>query len=351
MKILLVSKSFKPNIGGIETVVEQLGEALSQQGIEARILTQAKSFHKNAVKANAASTFFKIKQIKPDIIHIHGFRTISLPVMSAAKILKIPAIITPHFDYNENFKNKLNIFLHKRFEFKKIIALTSFEKQKLELLGFKNIEVIPNFFDFSQLDVKSNDFRKTFQIPEDAFLFLFVGRLAANKGIQYLIEAFSRLDFEKKFLAIVGSQDKRFKDTTFEYFNSLIEKFGAKEKAILTGRINDQMLAQAFHASNAVVVPSISSEAFGLVILQAMYCSKPVIATNLEVFREIVSDKEDGILVEPKNAESLAQAMKKLALNPELCNKMGQKAKEKAINQYSKQKTVNRLIDLYKSFI
>ncbi|MDO8537287.1 MAG: glycosyltransferase family 4 protein [archaeon] len=353
MKVALVSKSFKPNVGGIEIVVEQLQNALIEKNIDAFVLTQTKQNNKNEkiISMNFLNCFSKLKKLSPDIIHIHGFRSISIPVAAAAKILKIPVIITPHFDYDSNFKNKLNIFVHKKSSFKKIIALTEFEKNKLIELGFHNIEVIPNFFDYALLDVSAREFRKTFQIPQDSFLFLFAGRLASNKGIPYLIEAFSKLEFEKKFLAVIGKQDKRFKDTTFDYYNSLAEKFGVKNKVVFTGRINEFLLAQGFHECNAVVFPSIASEAFGLVLLQAMYCEKPVIASSLEPIKEIIKHKETGLLVEPRNADALAEAMQSLALNLELCQKLGVNGKKRAIEYYSKQQIVQKHIELYSSIL
>lgn len=353
MKILLVSKSFKPNIGGIEIVVEQLASALSEKNIEAIVLTQTKQKNKNekVIQVNSFNLFSKIKKISPDIIHVHGFRSISIPVVMAAKILKIPVIITPHFDYDADWKNKLNIFLHKKSSFKKIIALTDFEKNNLEQLGFENVVVVPNFFDYSLLEVEAKDFRKTFQIPSDAFLFLFVGRLAANKGLPILIEAFSKVVFEKKFLAIVGAQDARFNDTTFDYFSSIAEKFGVNDRIVFTGRINDFLLAQAFHSCNAVVFPSISSEAFGLVLLQAMFCQKPVIASSLPQVKEIVKDNETGLLVEPRAVVSLSKAMQRLILNSNLCAKLGINGKKRALEHYSKEEIVQKYTKLYELVI
>ena len=90
--------------------------------------------------------------------------------------------------------------------------------------------------------------------------------------------------------------------------------------------------ASAFNEADVVILTSVS-EAFPFVVLEAMLCEKPVVATAVGGVPEQVEGC--GIAVEPRNPEAMAEAILKLMRDPDLCQALGQKAREKAIEQYS----------------
>ena len=86
---------------------------------------------------------------------------------------------------------------------------------------------------------------------------------------------------------------------------------------------------------------------FGMVNLEAMYMKKPVVATNMGGPTEIFDDGEDGILIGPRNPDLLVRKISELLENPELREKMGQKAYEAVIGRFKISDTVRRIEEAY----
>jgi glycosyltransferase involved in cell wall biosynthesis len=209
--------------------------------------------------------------------------------------------------------------------FDKVIALTLHEKKMLESLGFKRIEVIPNAVDtnvFKPLNKKSLKTRKRHGISRKEFVVLFLGRLASNKGIPYLINAFKEIKTEKKKLLIAGKENPAFFDTRYKYYASIAEKLNVHEKIIFAKNLSEEEVVDALNSSDVLVLPSIASEAFGLVLIEAMACGKPVIGTSIEGIKEVIIDGFNGFVVSPKKSSELAVALELLTDNS-LKRKMG----------------------------
>jgi phosphatidylinositol alpha-mannosyltransferase len=96
------------------------------------------------------------------------------------------------------------------------------------------------------------------------------------------------------------------------------------------------------------VLPSTTmGEAFGVVLLEAMASGKPVIASNLPGVRSVVSDGQDGLLVQPGDASALSQAMGRLLGDPQLRQHMGQQGRRKVEAQYAWPRIIPRLVEVY----
>jgi len=330
LKIVFITKQYPSNIGGIEKVIENFRQSFSSKGHEVFVLNQ-NGLTKNLFEFNSKNSsfgiklFFELLKLNPEIVHFHGFRIINFFPWLACKLKGIPCVITPHFDYNTSlFREKVNFFFHKLMNFNKVLAITLREKKILESLGFKKIEVIPDSVDtlkFSPLGEK-NSFRKKFGIPKKDFLVLFLGRLASNKGIPYLIDAFNGIKTDKKKLLIVGKENPAFFDTTYKYYASIAKKLGVLDKTIFAKQLMDDEVVEAINSSDVLVLPSTASEAFGLVLIEAMACSKPVIGSSIEGINEVIIDGFNGFLVPPKKSIELTLALEMLQDN-NLRQKMG----------------------------
>jgi glycosyltransferase involved in cell wall biosynthesis len=320
IKILFVSPNFSSNIGGIEKVVFDLKNGLNRKGFKCFEIVPSKNF---------LIFFKKFFSINPDIVHSHGFRFYTPMVWIACKIKKIPFVLTPHFDYDlKTFHQKLNFLIHKLFKPSLLIALTKNEKNILNSLGFNSVKIIPNGVNLNEFKpLKSNFFRKKFKIPLNAFLVLFVGRFAANKGLPFLIKSFTKLSNEKFFLAIIGKEDLRFQDTTKNFLKKLINQNNLTN-VVIAGELSQKQLILALNECNCLVFPSTSNEAFGLTIIQAMACKKPVIASALNSVKEIISHNENGLLFSPNNEKELLNALNQLQSNNELREKIALKGFE-----------------------
>jgi glycosyltransferase involved in cell wall biosynthesis len=92
-------------------------------------------------------------------------------------------------------------------------------------------------------------------------------------------------------------------------------------------------------------------EAFGVVLLEAMACAKPVIASDLPGVRSVVSDGVDGMLVRPGDASDLAAKVQMLLDNPQQQHEMGERGRNKVDSTYDWPKIIPRLVQVYEQVL
>jgi glycosyltransferase involved in cell wall biosynthesis len=102
-----------------------------------------------------------------------------------------------------------------------------------------------------------------------------------------------------------------------------------------------------FRGARMFVLPSIWFEAFGLVAAEAMGHGLPVVASSIGAVSELVEDGVDGLLFEPGNARDLREKVKRLWDDPQLCRRLGQAARRKAVSLWSTERHVQRLRSIY----
>lgn len=135
---------------------------------------------------------------------------------------------------------------------------------------------------------------------------LFVGNLVEDKGVQILLEALALINDPDLCLSIVG--DGAFR-TELERLTST---FGIADKVSFLGELAPDKLVNLYHEHDALVHPSFI-ESFGIVVVEAMACGLPVLATRNGGSEHIVTDKT-GILVEPRDVNAMAEGIRQLRL-------------------------------------
>jgi glycosyltransferase-like protein len=161
---------------------------------------------------------------------------------------------------------------------------------------------------------------------ERAFLFLAVGGVEPRKGSVYLFEALGRLRRELAtpvVLAVVGGHSFQdyaaYRDAALASLPGLGLTLG--RDVVLLGTIDDEELAGWYQAADALAYPSVK-EGWGLAVLEAMSQDLPVIATDLPVFREYLTDHVDALLPRVADAARLASAMRELVTDPALGDRL-----------------------------
>ena len=214
------------------------------------------------------------------------------------------------------FKRNISVFA----------CLTGFQKQRLIKEGFDaaKIAVIPNMIGDGNIE------------PSESVgdYVGFVGRISPEKGVDTLVEAARGLP-EIRFKA-AGAID-RMKEFVAD----------SPENFEFPGHVKHEKISEFYKSSRIVVLPNICFEGFPMILPEAMLQGKPVIASRIGGIPEIVDDGKTGLLFEPGNHEDLARKIKKLWDNPELCRKMGQAGREKALKEYSPEKYYSRLMGVY----
>lgn len=142
---------------------------------------------------------------------------------------------------------------------------------------------------------------------------LFVGRLEKRKGLSYLIEAFARVQqmIPEARLLIVGAYDRMDK-APYVLQTRHLKLSGVH----FIGQVDDAELARYYRTATVFCAPSTGMESFGLILLEAMAAGAPIVASNIDGYREVVSDGNEGLLVPPEDPQALAEAMLALLNDP-----------------------------------
>ena len=105
-----------------------------------------------------------------------------------------------------------------------------------------------------------------------------------------------------------------------------------------------------YRSADIFCAPATGGESFGIVLLEAMACGKPVVASNINGYASVLKHNEEGLLIPVGDEEALAQALLSLLENPSLREQMGNKGKVKA-ERYSWANVSGQIMDFYKSLL
>lgn len=218
-------------------------------------------------------------------------------------------------------------------------------KKELKIIGNGNIKGIDTaYFDpdnFSNANL--SDLRNEFHIEDNNFVFIFVGRLVRDKGINELVSAFRRLNEEEPLtkLLLVGPYeddiDPLFPETYLEIDNN--------DSIIAVGGQND---VRPFYAISDVLVFPSYREGMPNVVIEAGAMNLPSIVTDINGSNEIILNGVNGLIIKPQNSEELYCSMKKLLIEKSLRDKMRSVSREMVISRYSQSIVWNALLDEYR---
>jgi len=225
-----------------------------------------------------------------------------------------PVIVSIHSnpDHFSNFPRKLFLkTIYKLPNVKKVITVSRGVEKKLNKKFYlKNTKTI-----YNPIDLKLIKQKLLAKRPIDSDYIMAVGRLSREKGFDILINAFAKSNLKNKIKLIILGEGKERAN-----LEKLIDKLDLKEQVILYGKVDNPFIYMKY--ANFSILPS-KSEGFPIVLLEALACGIPVIATNCETGpSEIVEDGENGLLVPVEDVESLKIAMDKLFYDKELYMKL-----------------------------
>lgn len=182
---------------------------------------------------------------------------------------------------------------------------------------------------------------------------LFVGRITAHKGVEYLVKAanivVNEIGYKDIQFVLVGPGGFREGMENSPYYTNvlgLIEEYDLQKNLKLTGRISTADLVRLYRACDMFVLSSVVEMA-PTVVREAMACSKPVIGTRVGNVPELIKDGINGFLVDPGNETQLAERIVYLADNLAEANKLGINGR-KIIEERSWEKTAEKLLLVYK---
>jgi rhamnosyl/mannosyltransferase len=370
MNVLHTVKYYKPSLGGMESVVENIvnGIQLIDESIEFTVysnhhtpdrMQRQYNIEKPQIIKESTSYIFKSQPLSIfypffektvydfDIIHHHfPFPNFEITLLRYLQVLKSKIFIVT---WHANITNSRWAWISK-FYFpliKKIlksanhIVVTSqqlFDNSNI-LHEFENkVTVIPLSFN-SFFEANNDLICKAY--PRSRFKLLFVGKLRKYKGVIYLLEAIKNLDVD---LTIVGSGEEE------QILRHRVIELGIGHKVAFVLDSSNIELKKLYQNSDLFILPSINeAEAFGVVQLEAMANGLPVINTNLNSGVPTVSiNGLTGITVQPENSQQIAEAIKTLMKDENLYLKFSKNSISRS-KDFSNSSMAAKYLELYKS--
>lgn len=384
MRIALLSPEYPPKWGGIGTYVYNLSKAFSRLGHEVHVITRIEkvkrreiwdervrlhevpwtyapilfstSYGKNAVvKLSEIANGFDVVCVQcpyasvpeeylgriesPLVSVMHGTwkgerRALSVGMSLMQSHTDLATLLTSRF--LEKYERLAMV------KSQAVVAVSQYCASELLRYGLaeceleRKLHVIPNGVDtsiFRPLDDShaKQTLRAKYRIAPDDKMVLFVGRLVARKGVGILLKA----------LAIAGSSDEGLKlklvivgTGPLEYsLRAVAGKLKVGGRVSFAQALDLKQLVQHYNAADLFILPSFY-EGFGIVMLEAMACGLPVVASNVSAIPEVIVEGKTGRLVDPGDPAKLSQVIIDLLSRPALRAEMGRTARALVASRY-----------------
>jgi glycosyltransferase involved in cell wall biosynthesis len=230
-----------------------------------------------------------------------------------------------------------------------IITQPNYAASSIYLNKYKNkIKIIPIGVDIDRFGPIS---RQRIETEERKVLF-FLGLLDQfhkYKGLDYLLEALSivkkRVPYVKLLVGGAGE--------LLNYYQDMAIRLGLSDNVEFLGFISEDMLAHCYNRCDAFVLPSISSkqEGFGIVLLEAMACGRPIISTDIVGVAEDVKRCNAGKIVGPKDVNALADAILDIITNEALAEEMGMRGRRLVEEKYTWKMIGSEMLKMYRELV
>ena len=385
MRIGLFTDTYPPFINGVSTSVLMLKQGLEKLGHEVYVVTiNSESFcykeEENILKVPGIpcgifdyriSGVYPLKALKIikkwnlDVIHTHTEFSIGTFARLISKQYNIPLVHTYHTMYEEyiyyitkgyfskaskKLVEYLTLFLCDKLVEELIVPTKkTYDLFKEKYKVKRNVNIIPTGIDVSRFykenidKEKVNELRRDLKLSRFNFNILYVGRIAKEKSIDFLINNFK--DIVKKIprakLIIVGD------GPDMKELIDLVDKNKLNRNCLFTGKVpwNEVPL---YYMLSSVFVTASKSETQGLTVIEAMAASKPVVAINDESFSLVIESYKDGILF--NDDKEYKDAIYKLYKDRKLRDKISLEARKTA-NNYSDLSYAKKVLEVYKKVI
>ena len=265
-----------------------------------------------------------------------------LPLMEAIGLKRKVLDIVEKLTYScanmvyPNSKGLYDFILNNRF--------TNKEKLKVIASGSSN-GIDTSFFDPQQISLEQqSQLKEDLNISVSDFVFVFVGRLVKDKGINELVSAFSNLKGHNAKLLLVGTFEEELDPLLPETLNDI----ESNNNILSVGWQSDVRPYLAI--ANALVFPSYR-EGFPNVVMQAGAMGLPSIVTDINGCNEIIEEGVNGIIIPPKDVVALKSAMTEMLENKDLYQHLKSNAREMIVSRYEQKMVWEALLDEYMKLI
>jgi glycosyltransferase involved in cell wall biosynthesis len=287
--------------------------------------------------------FLKSLLKQPHVIHLASSASLAvirdLIICSTAKLLQIPVVYHLHFGRVPQIANTNTLEW-------RILALNLRLASVVISITPQTFETIVRYLPNTRVEYIPNPVCSFHEIQPVKIIpiknqILFLGWVIPTKGISELVQVWSEINSKDWELLIVGPGKVAYQTELINQYKPSNIKF--------VGEVQHIQAMQLVIQSDIFVLPS-HTEGFPNVILEAMICGKPIIATSVGAIPDMLSPN-CGLLIETQDVEGLKQALIKLMENEALRNDLGARAREKALQNYSIDVVSNKYVNLWRRMI
>lgn len=384
MRVLHIGKYYPPVPGGMEYFLRDLLLALLRQGVKVSVLVhhdksgvgstaeniEGVSIIRTEILGHFSFSPVSIKfpkilsecihHYKPDILHFHLPNASAFSALLLPSARKIPWIVHWHSDVIPSNFNKTLKMLYPFYSIPEKIFLQQADRiiaTSPEYLFASSVlkkfvskcTVIPLGIDANRvfIDRHENDLKNWAERMwgSASYRLLSVGRLTYYKGFDMLIKTIATLP-DDIALHIVGSGNLELS------LKKLVKNLRVNHRVYLHGYLPGRFLSALFRSSDCFIIASLErTEAFGLVLLEAMWHSKPIIASNIKGsgVRWVVNTANSGLLFEPGNINDCAKKILWMKNNPERALQYGKNGRIYLEKHFLIDHIAKKIVELYKS--
>ncbi len=291
-----------------------------------------------------------IKRENIDIVHARS-RVPAWIALAACRMTGCRFVTTAHGYYKNRFTSR--VMGWGKFV---IVASHVIAKRMMEDFNvpYSRIRYIPRGVDLEKFNVTDAKRRRELKenakpLPEGSFTIGVISRITPIKGHEYLIKALSVVSrvVPKLKVSIIGEPSPG-KEGYKEELELLVKRLALTRIVEFVGWQDD--VPKVLSQLDLLVLPTVTPEAFGRVIIEAQACGVPVVATKVGGVVELVEDGVNGLLVPPEDCRSLQDAIVKIARDRDLAERLSENGRENA-KKYSLDKMATETIGLYKEVI
>lgn len=374
MNILLLTYNYPPNTGGMETHVNELARELNKNH-SVRILWFNSKYSdqveqpegvevfrrplvaENSLRDSMMVTAFKqareinrhTKKFESDVIHGH-----SMGLCYGLRLTRLlgadtPIVITNHSSrfLRRHYSDSSVHDIKQRFEGSvpdAIITPSTELQETTKRITNAPVTMIPNGVDPSVFSPQTEFPAELANINlEDKFVVVAVRRFAPKNGMKYLIRSIPMTDEDVHFL-FVGEGERR-KDLM-----EWVTDQGLEDRTEFFGQVPHESVPNYYNVADISVLPSLK-EAISISGIESMACGTPVIGTKVGGIPELITNGEDGLLVEPRNETDIAEGIMSLKNDPDLLENFAESARKTATERFSWTAVANRTLVVYDQVI
>ncbi len=289
-----------------------------------------------------------LKELHPAIFHAQLVSNLKCTGgIICAKLAGIKAIVATQHSYQEIRARRISriytlIFYQKLIsmfvDYYIAVSYKQAERLKKNVISGNKVKVVQNAVNVQDFCHKGDEnlLKSELKNNEDKKVILTVARIDELKGHKYLIEA-AQLVPDAIFL-LAGDGPER------SAMERKARDLKVADRVVFLGQRDD--IPELLNACDIFVLPSLL-EGLPLSVLEAMSASRPVIATDIDGIKEIITDRENGILVPTADPNALAESIKLLLSDKSLAGRLAASGKETIIKNFASEKMVKGVTDIY----